>query len=491
MNRIGYIKTGSDVYTYSIGSQSKAAAMDLEESKPYSLGSLLLGVGGYFIYPYGDNNLEPNICAKMIGENRLLPELIEKQIRMLYGSGPVLYTQSMDEDGKVVRKYISDDQIWQWLDSWQERGLPDDFYTYINKCVRSFYYSEGIFSKWRLTLASVLAGHTTYLPVAGLEHISELRCRFCTDQNTAGRTDWVDHDFQYIMVGNWAGGNVGEYKVYRRLDYAHPLRDSSTISYSKNPTFGEEVYAYNVFFRGIKKWIHGSNMTPAYINDYLENALSARLHIIIPEAWVNAKRDLIQDLCATNAELKAQGKEMVRLKLGDDDYMDVGEDYSDNLMTEYINRELKKFTNFLSGSGRNQGKVYTSRAYTDDLGKEQRWQIDEIPQKYKEFVEALLEYDKRADEVMLSSKGLDSSISNVSKDGIVSKSGSDAYYNYMIYLNGLTIPETVICRDVNYALRLNFPEKYRAGIRIGFYRPAIARQQDVTPENRMSNQNDF
>ena len=88
---------------------------------------------------------------------------------------------------------------------------------------------------------------------------------------------------------------------------------------------------------------------------------------------------------------------------------------------------------------------------------------------------------------MLSSKGLDSSISNVSKDGIVSKSGSDAYYNYMIYLNGLTIPETVVCADVNTALRINFPDKYRSGIRIGFYRPAIARQQDVTPENRMSN----
>ena len=90
-------------------------------------------------------------------------------------------------------------------------------------------------------------------------------------------------------------------------------------------------------------------------------------------------------------------------------------------------------------------------------------------------------------QLMLSSKGLDSSISNVSKDGIVSKSGSDAYYNYMIYLNGLTIPETVVCADVNTALKINFPDKYRSGIRIGFYRPAIARQQDTAPVARMTN----
>ncbi len=489
MNRLGYIRHGEDVYTYQIGSRSLLNDTPEDDSRfLYGAHTLLLGVGGYFIAPFGENNLEPNICARMIGDNRLLPELIEKQIRMLYGNGPVLYIQSIDSEGKVIRRYLSDTDIEKWLDSWAERGLQDDFPTYINKCVRSFYYSEGIFSKWRLSAASALAPRRGLLPVAGLEHISELRCRLCTDHNPSGKTDWVDSDFKYVMVGNWAGGNIGEYKVFRRMNHAKPLSDTSVISYSKNPTFGEEVYAYNVFFRGIKKWIHGSNLTPAYINDYLENALSARLHIIIPEAWIAAKKSVIEDLCRENAELKANNKEMMRLRLSNDEYMDVGDIYKDDLMTEYINKELNKLTRFLSGSGRNQGKVYASRAYYNDNGEPNEWKIQEIPQKYKEFIEALLDYDKRADEVMLSSKGLDSSISNVSKDGIVSKSGSDAYYNYMIYLNGLTIPETVICKDVNFALKLNFPDKYAAGIRIGFYRPTIARQQDVTPENRMSNQ---
>ena len=74
----------------------------------------------------------------------------------------------------------------------------------------------------------------------------------------------------------------------------------------------------------------------------------------------------------------------------------------------------------------------------DEGGNEQRWKIEEIPQKYKEYIEAIRSYDERADSVMLAAKGIDSSISNISKEGVISKSGSDALYNYLIYLNGLT-----------------------------------------------------
>ena len=154
----------------------------------------------------------------------------------------------------------------------------------------------------------------------------------------------------------------------------------------------------------------------------------------------------------------------------------------------FTSLELKKLGQFLSGAGKNQGKYYATTSFTDDNGQEHRWRIEEIPQKYKEYIEAIKSYDERADYVMLAAKGLDPSISNVSKEGVISKSGSDAYYNYLIYLNGLTIPESVVCSALNYAIKLNFPAKYSSGIRIGFYRPTIAKQQDVTPENRLQNQ---
>ena len=168
--------------------------------------------------------------------------------------------------------------------------------------------------------------------------------------------------------------------------------------------------------------------------------------------------------------------------------MDVGTVYSDNLLQQYLKLELQNLTEFLSGRGKNQGKVYATRGFINQNGQTEEWKIEEIPQKYKEFIESLISYDKRADMVLLSSKGIDSSISNVSSDGIISKSGSDAYYNYMIYLTQQAIPEEIVCADVNYAIKLNFPDEYARGVRIGFYRPTVQRQEEQTPNQRMSNQ---
>ena len=138
--------------------------------------------------------------------------------------------------------------------------------------------------------------------------------------------------------------------------------------------------------------------------------------------------------------------------------------------------------------GKNQGKVYASRAFINDNGQAEKWEINEIDQKYKEYIEALLEYDKRADMVLLAAKGIDPSISNITPDGTISKSGSDTLYNYLIYLTQQSIAEQVVCADLNYAIQLNFPEKYASGIRIGFFRPVVHRQEDTPPSQRLSSQ---
>ncbi len=493
MNRRGYIKTEGGVYTYQIGDDVPAGQMVAADlAAAANKGPLLpLNVNGYYVYPFGQNNTEPNEAKELISTNRLLPGLIDKQVGMLYGRGPALYKESKDKDGFPSRQYIQDSEIKSWLENWRENGLADDYTTYLNKCARTFYYCEGIFSKWRFARGSALSKS---MPVAGLEHISVTRCRLATSENITGRTDFEDYEFNKVIVGNWDGNSSSrEYKVYPRFDYKKPMAHPTVISYSKNPTHGEEIYAHNTFYHGVKDWIQGSNLTPKYINDYLANALSARLHIIIPEAWMQSKRQLLQDICERNAGKVSEAKEnetveLEKITFGEDEVMEVGCEYSDALLGEFTSRELKKLGQFLSGAGKNQGKYYATTAFTDDNGQEQRWRIEEIPQKYKEYIEAIKSYDERADYVMLAAKGLDPSISNVSKEGVISKSGSDAYYNYLIYLNGLTIPESVVCADLNYAIKLNFPQKYADGVRIGFYRPTIAKQQDVTPENRLQNQ---
>lgn len=493
MNRLGYRHGDGYAFTYQLGETPVASSSDgLHSSGAETRTELITAkrVGNYFVWPNGKDNLDPNVCKTLISGNRLLPSLIEKQIAILYGTGPQLYIEDISPEGKVVRRYLKNEKIQQWLDSWRENGMPDTYGTYLNKCIRSYYYSEGIFSKMHLSRAHG-AGLRTGLPVSGLEHVSELRCRMATTKDIQQNRDVEDRDFNMVAVGNWEhSSGQSAFKLYPRLDYSKPLAKHCAISYSKNPNHGEEVYATNKFFKGLKHWIVGCNATPEYINSFLENSLSARHHVIIPNAWIERQKEMLQELCTTNKKRQLNGQstnEYEKVLIGEK-YFEVGDEYSENLLSRYINAEIDNLANFLSGRGKNQGKIYASRAYHNIDGVQESWQINEISQKYKEYIEALITYDKRGDMVLLSSKGIDSSISNISSDGVISKSGADTYYNYIVYLTQQSIPEHVVCADLNYAIRLNFPKEWAEGIRIGFYRPNVQRQEAVSPDDRLANQ---
>lgn len=481
--RAGVVREGTDVFTFSIGKQSTTApgVINFDEFPGYAK-PLIFRIGQYTILFSGDDNLMPQEVKTMIGGNRLLPELIEKQIRFLYGKGTGIYIDEYDS-GKPERKWVLDKEITAWMDNWQANGLQDSYQVYFNKVIRDFYYMESNWSRWRFTASRRIGGS---MPVAGLEHLSQTRCRFATKRLfNQYAEDYEDSDFQYILVGNWSYPTSTSFNIFRRLDYANPLAYSSAISYSKNPTFGEEVYGYNSFYKGIKDWITGLSRTPKNINSFIENSIAARLHIIIPISWYNSKKEVIEQIIKDNIDLKAESKTLKTIKIGDD-IIEPGTEYREELMTQYVNAELKKIASVLSGEGK-QGKMYASFKYNPGTGEE-KWEFEEIPLKYKEYIDSLIAYDARADNVILSSKGVDASLSNITKEGIISKSGADAYYNYIIYLSNLTIAEYVVTKDINYALRLNFPKQYADGMRIGFYSVTPARQEDIASKNRLQNQ---
>ena len=496
MNKIGYRHGDGYSFTYQIGETPVMASSAGFNGRPATPSERLSPkrVENYYVWPCGPDNLDFNTCKTLIKGNRLLPSLIEKQIAILYGTGPQLYISKIDADGKVQRVYVQRDDIQKWLDSWRENGLQDSYETYLNKCIRSYYYSEGIFSMLHLSRAHAAGLKNLSVPIVGLEHLTELRCRLATVKDLSRATDVEDKDFKYVMVGNWEqASNSSQFKVYPRLDFTRPLSKHCAVSYSKNPNQGEDIYATNKFFKGIMHWIRGCNSNPEYINSFLENSLSARHHVIIPNAWISQKEEMLRNLCDLNAQLKAQGSkegEWHTVKIGGK-VLEVGDTYTDDLLSEYVQLEISNLANFLSGRGKNQGKIYASRSFYNDEGKEESWKIEEIPQKYKEYIEALIAYDKRADMVLLGAKGIDSSISNISQDGVISKSGADTYYNYMVYLTQQSIPESVVCADLNYAIKINFPQAYAEGVRIGFYRPNVQRQEDISPADRLSNQSEL
>ena len=140
MNRFGYISGEGYAFTYQIGETPLGSPADIYDKKGLMAGLHTMTarrVNKYFIWPFGADNLEPNTCKTLIKGNRLLPSLIEKQVSILYGNGPQLYIQQNTPDGTLSRQYVKNDSILDWLESWRENGLPDDYETYLNKCIRS------------------------------------------------------------------------------------------------------------------------------------------------------------------------------------------------------------------------------------------------------------------------------------------------------------------------------------------------------------------
>ncbi len=481
IGNVGVFNSGDQTFTFQLGdSLAGGGTLDIGQIKVSQNLTPFLSIGKYKVLPYGRTNLEPQEIKEMIGSNRLLPELIEKQIKIMVGKGVMLYKKEI-VDGKTKRVPISNTEIENWLDSWQSRGLKDDCFTYLTKVVRDYYYMESYFSKWVPTRGHRI-GYSGVLPLAGLEHISSTKCRLATDKDVdVFSNSQEDSDFDNVVVGDWLTVFKQKMKAYRRFRYKKNQLEATAISYVRNSSFGEEVYGYNSFYRGVKQWIIGSNLTPKYINSFLENSLSAKLHVIIPDKWLDLMRDQITRVCQKNVDLKEDGKDPIKFK-----GIDVGVEYHEGLLQKLVYSELRRLTSTLSGKGANQGKLFTSYSSFDGE-KQVKWEITEIPLKYKEYIESLSNYDKRADEVLLSAKGIDASISNISKEGVISKSGSDAYYNYLIYISTLTMPEYFCLKDLNEAIRINFPKAYSEGVRIGFEHYIPQKQEETTPSQRLQN----
>ncbi|MBI9052466.1 MAG: hypothetical protein JEY96_01530 [Bacteroidales bacterium] len=476
--------TDIGVMTYEV----KGAALTMEEERLEMLKSSktflnlrdnhTFEVQGYRILPYGkEHNNFPIELREIVKDNRLMPELLEKQIKLLHGKTPFLYKEKI-EGKDIIRQPIDAPKIKAWLESWKQNGLKHDYRTYLLNVIRDFYWVEGIFSKYVYNKSRRTNGK---LPVRGLEHTPVKRARFATLNKDYSYLPEED-EFNKFLVGDWLYPQGKTFKIYNRLDESKPFAHSVAMNYVCNSSFGEDLYSYPVWYYGLKEWLIGSNLNPKYINSYFKNSLNSQIHVLIPYSWVEKKRQILMDICKHNRELKEASKALVTEYLG---VKEIGTEFRETMVNELINNELKKITELMSGEGKNQGKLFSSIRFLNENGPEE-WEFKEMPTKYKEFVDSVIKFDERADQVILSGKGIDASISNISKDGIISKSGSDVLYNYLIYINSLGIPEYICTYDINLAIRLNFPKEAAEGIKLGFYQHAPAKQEETKPSERLT-----
>ena len=255
-----------------------------------------LGVQGYNICARGVNN---NLCDEValdIKQNRLLPRLYSKQINMLYGHGPTVYKEVLSE-GKLKREYIQLPEVDAWLHSWQENGMETSVEEFALSCIKNFYYFHDFFVKWRFSRGKDLVRGT--IPVVGLECLENRHCRLATSRMDVA-TELIHYkDFHHIALGRWGYG-ISNYKIYPKFALEEfGQYKYAAISHHREKSINE-FYGVNETHQGARPYIMGSNHTANYINSFLKNSLAAKIHIIIPNAWVDSKRKQITNLCAEN-----------------------------------------------------------------------------------------------------------------------------------------------------------------------------------------------
>ena len=438
-------------------------------------------IGDHIVPAWGDTNLYPHAVFSLISANKLIPQILEKQAEYMFGRGPYLY-RDIIKDKDIVKEPVQDKEVEDWLNSWEAAGLPP-YQEYILQTIQEYYHipavsSKFIFSKSR-RLTSLPNFRSYSLPVIGLDKPGLENIRLATKRTEVNRK-FRFNELEDVCIGDWLNPSKQDFEFYDKFDPANPFKSNTAYTFNRNKSFTKEVYPLNRWYEGTYDWIKGANLTPKFINSYLKNALNARVHVLIPGTWVDKHRELLKTICENNRmgeglQLKYAGITLINTETGEP------LEYRESMIEQLIQNKLREITSLMSGEGKNQGKLWASIKYS--LGNTvEEWEFKEIPSNYKEFIDALTSYDKRADQVVLAGVGINSSISNVEKDGVISKSGSDVFYNYMIYINSLAVPEYFICQDINRAIQLNFPGK---NIKLGLYHRTPPKTSEISPNNRM------
>lgn len=396
-------------------------------------------VNGVKIVPYGANNNLPELIRNVMEENNLAPGILEREIGLLWGQGPYLYTEEF-ENNQIVRKWGENTEIQTWLDSW-------DYHKYLNDVAVEFKHLKGHFTKFFKT-----RGHR----IGRSQKIAKLECVPSID----ARLGWVEsrniEDVKWIHTGNYEDNCSKGIKSYPVIDRFNPFRHHVFMSYTSAGSFSRVFYPVPGFY-GALNWIRRSSDIPRIIKYLTDNSLNVAYHVKSPQGYWEKKKEEIEEKCSRD-----------------------GKTYKDSMLEEKKTEILKKFTEVVTGM-KNTGKMFHTISFHDDEGNLCEWQVEPIDQKIKDFVDAQIKISEKADSATTSGIGLHPSLSNIMVDGKLS-SGSEMLYALKLYLASDTaLPEMYITAEINKAIKLNFPgTKYK----IGFYHQVVSQESEVTPNKR-------
>lgn len=402
---------------------------------------------GHRLVPYGSNNDLPVQIRKIMDKNNLAPGILEREMGLLYGQGPALYRIKY-QDGYMMREYIQDEEIQEWLDSW-------NYKRFIDMAMVEFKYLKGVFVKRFRNRAPRIGGEGKIISLQVVP-------------GTDARLEWpydplpkrLENVYR-IWVGDFENhclhGGMTPYPVYRPLD---PFKYGVCMSYHNKYSFGRNFYSSPSYF-GTLNWMMRSSDIPEVLAYLSENGITSAFHIHVPAKYWEDKREKLEKNHPTFDDAKIDG-----------------------LLEEAKSELFTKIARVLTGK-KNAGKFIETTDFYDEENNLCAWKIEAIDQKVGDFITAQLKISEKADSAITSGMGLHPSLSNIIVNGKMS-SGSEMLYALKLYMaSDTTIPEEVVFEAINQSIAANWPNK--KGIRMGFYHHTVMREENVAPEKRLVN----
>lgn len=405
-------------------------------------------VGNYIVHPYGQNNELPIEIRDTVKTNYLAPGLLTKKTQLLWGSGPRLY-YNRSSDGVVRKEWTEDNEVQDWLDNF-------DADNYLLKEAVDYNHLEGNFTKIFLSRSNRVGNPK----ISKLEHMSPEYARLATKRNgnpkkadTVVEMDYSFKDFNKIL----------DYRDYPMFDYKSPFKHKVSAFYSNLYSFCSDYYTIPDIY-GSLEWIKRSTAVPLIFKALSKNSLNVKYHIVSPEEFWNVKRKDLKEQC-----------------------VNLGKVYKEKYLDEYRENLLRQISEILSGDEAVGRFWHTTKVFSVEGVNllEHGWEIKPIDQNIKDFIESQIKLSERADNAVASGLNIHGALGNISKNG-TANSGSEQLYALKNYLlTGIDIPEMIITKAVNYAIKANWPEK--RGLKLGFYHDVPEKESEVSPSNRIAN----
>lgn len=441
------IDCGDVAYTFEVVENPRTLDQYRPKEESLQWDSDNFHIGGYRVHPYGDGNDLPEQIRLVVQNHSSASGQITKKLEMLWGQGPKLYREKI-VDGELKREWLHDAEIWNWINSF-------DGEDYLMRCGKDFHTIQGTFTKFYRARGSRIGKNK----IAKLEHVSPNNARLASPYEKYLKKP------THIVVTDWAFSHINsitDFAAYKIFDFKDPFAEKNSILYSNMYSFATDYYTVPDLY-GALEWLRRSTAIPMILKALSKNSMNIKYHIQSPsEFWKEKKQDMMDECARKNKTFKEKDFRAYKLAF------------------------LKKITDVLSGV-ENTGKfLHTEKVVMVDGANllEMGWEIKEIPQNIKDFVAAQISISDKADRVISAAFGLHGALGNVSSNG-KSDSGSEQVYAFKNYLNsGVDIPEMIVCKAMNYALKANFPEK---GLKIGFYHTPTKAESEVSPNDRIKN----